>query len=115
MGALIYQWIDLLWLPLTWFIVPKKFRYYALAFTLVSMMTMRLVAEIYYAIDFPLGFTPFMQAPPQTKGLILYSIIYTLYLTLAHYSPGTREIVFFAASLTIYFMTTILCVIIMAI
>jgi hypothetical protein len=115
MGALIYQWIDFLWLPLAWFTVVPKFRLHAACFVLACLMTMRLLADIYESIGHPAGFLPFFDTPVYTRGLIFYSVIMTLYLLLAHYSPRTRPIVFFAANLSIYMMSLILCLLIMAI
>jgi len=102
MGALIYQWIDLVWLPIAWFAVHKQHRVKAVAFVLTCMLTMRTQVELMESFGFDDGFLPVMDTSLFSRGLIVYSIVTALYLVLAHYSPGTSRIVFFAASLTIY-------------
>ena len=102
MALLIYQWIDLLWLPIAWFSVHKQHRIKGIIFVLTCMVTMRTQIELMESTGYGTGIMPLMDSPLYTRGLICYSIIYALFLVLAHYSPRTRKIVFFAAAISIY-------------
>ena len=46
MGSLIYQWIDLLWLPLGFFAVAPKFRWLTLGFIAACLLMMRMQIEL---------------------------------------------------------------------
>ncbi len=102
MGALIYQWIDLVWLPIGWFAVHEQHRLKTLIFLLTCSLTMRTQIELVEMIGSDTGVLPFMETPLYSRGLIVYSIIIAFFLVLAHYSPRTSKMVFFAASLTIF-------------
>ncbi len=102
MSAFIYQWIDLIWLPIGWFAVHKRHRWYILAFLVTCLVTFRTQLELMNGIGYPTGILSLMNSPLHTRGMIIYSIIFTLFLLLAHYSPGTRGVVFLAASISIY-------------
>lgn len=113
MSQLIYQWIDLIWLPISWFAVHKQHRLKALIFILTCFITMRTQIELMYSTGFETGILPFMDTPLYTRGSIVYSIIIALFLILAHYSPRTRDVVFFAASLSIYIFAFCVSMVIM--
>lgn len=102
MTSLIYQWIDLVWLPIGWFSVHKQHRVKAMIFIITCVLTLRTQIELVESTGYDKGFLPFFDAPLYTRGLVVYSIIIALFLILAHYSPRTRKMVFFAASITIY-------------
>lgn len=104
MSGIIYQWIDLLWLPIALMAVHRKHWIYALSFIVAGAVTLRTQIELMESINYPTGFFPFFETPLYTRGLIVYSIIYALYLLLAHYSRATRPIVFFAGTLSFYFL-----------
>lgn len=113
MGTLIYQWIDLIWLPIGWFAVHKGHRWYMLAFLVTCIATLRTQTELMDGIGYPAGILHLMDSPVRTRGLITYSVIFTLFLLLAHYSRGTRGIVFLAAALSIYIFAFCLSMVIM--
>jgi hypothetical protein len=48
------------------------------------------------------------------RGEIVYGIFIIMFLVLVRYSPQTKGIIFFAASLSVYFMAFIASMVIMA-
>lgn len=102
MGAFIYQWIDLVWLPIGWFAVHKQHRVKTMAFLITCILTLRTQVELMQSFGLDTGLLPVMDTPLLSRGLIVYSIIIAFFLVLAHYSPRTSKMIFFAACLTIY-------------
>lgn len=113
MGELIYQWIDLVWLPVGWLAVHKNHRIQTAAFILTCIFTLRLQVELIELTGYDTGFLPFMDSAVYTRGLVVYGVIIALFLILAHFSPKTRSIVFFAAALSIYFFAFCVSMVIM--
>ena len=113
MGNFIYQWIDLLWIPIALFVVDKKHRVKTIAFIVTCMLTMRTQIELIEGTGFAQGFTPFFDAPMHTRGLIVYGTVIMLFLMLAHFSHRTQPIIFFAATLSIYFIAFVISMIVM--
>lgn len=109
----IYQWIDVLWLPVAWFVVHKHHRLMALAFIIICMMTMRLQIEIMTDIGRPTGILPWLDSGLFARGLVTYSLIYAVFLALAYFSKSTQAIIFFAAILSIYIFALCLSMIVM--
>lgn len=102
MGQFLYQWLDMVWLPLAWFVVAKHHRWLMIAFIIVCGMTMRTQVELMESTGFEKGMLPFLDMPLLTRGLLGYGIIIGLFLILAHFSQRTDRIVFLAASISIY-------------
>jgi hypothetical protein len=100
---LIYQWIDLLWLPLVFYAVHKQHRLLALGFLASCMLMMRLQIEIMEGIGYGNGIVGLMQSSGHTRALMVYSLAYFVFFIMAYYSPGSRPIIFFAACLAIFF------------
>ena len=105
MSALIYQWIDLIWLPISWFAVHKHHRWYTLGFVITCILTLRTQVELMNVIGYPTGILTLINSPVFDRGLIIYSIVTAIFLALAHFSPKTRIVIFFAASLSVYIFT----------
>lgn len=104
MFDLIYRWIDILWLPLVFFLVHKQHRWWAVAFVLTCMLVMRLQVEIIESTGFNFGFMGLINMHAHTRGLLIYSLFYLFFLIIAHFSPKTQGVVFMAACLAIFFM-----------
>lgn len=115
MSALLYQWIDLLWLPVGMVVVHKGQRLKTAAFMLVCILTMRAQVELMESLGGTNGFTGFWGWDSFQRGLLAYGIIFALFLLLAYFSPHTRGIVFFAATLTIYIAAFCLSMLLMVI
>ena len=110
----VYHYIDFLWLPVAWFVVPKKHRWYALAFVITGIATLRAQVELMESTGYETGFLPIMTSNVYPRGLIVWSVIIALFMVLAHFSPKTREIVFFAAALSIYILAFCFSMLLMA-
>jgi hypothetical protein len=110
---LLYHWVDLLWVPIFFFGVHKKHRWYALGFAIGTIILVHTLSEIMVSIGYPTGIISYMSSNVHSRLLITSSIIYSIFLIIAHYSPGTRGVVFMAASLTFFFLTLVISSIIM--
>lgn len=102
MGELIYQWIDLIWIPVAWFVVNERHRWYAVAFAVTCSLTLRTQAELMRSIGHETGMLHILNGDVYGRGLITYGIIVGLFLLLSHFSQGTAKIVYFAACLSVY-------------
>ncbi len=111
----ILPWIDFIWLPLAFFIVHKHQRWLALGFVFCCIFSLRLQTELLEAFGLDNGATGWVDTSAYVRGLITYSVFYVLYFLLSHYSPGTRQIVYLAASLSIYMIAFAVSMVVMAI
>lgn len=114
MADLIFQWIDILWIPAAFFSVHKTQRIKAVIFVGVCLFVMRLQIELINSTGYTTGFTPFMTSDVHHRALIIYSVFIMLFLILSYYSPHTKGIIYQMASLSIFFMAFITSMIIMA-
>jgi len=101
---MIYQWLDLIWLPIGLFVVNKDQRLWVLGFFAGCMLMMRMQVELMHATGFPTGFVNLLNSQAFDRGLVIYSVFYVLYLVMAHYSPNTKGPIFVAGSISIFFM-----------
>lgn len=111
----LYQWIDLLWLPVALVVVHKGQRLLTAIFLLVCIFSMRAQVELMESFGKPGGFTGLLSAGAFERGLVVYGIVFTLFLILAYFSPRTKGVVFLAALLTIYILSFCLSMLVMAI
>lgn len=111
---LLYDWIDFLWLPVTWFCVHRQHRWIALGFVLTCILTLRAQVELMESINFTHGIMPFMDSHVYPRGLVTYSVFFALFLVLAYFSPRTRKIIFFAAALSLYVLAFCMSMLVMA-
>lgn len=102
--GVIYQWMDIIWIPIALYIVNKDQRIWAVGFILSCMLMMRLQIEVMQDIGYERGFTNFMTSDAFDRGLVVYSVFYVAYLILAHYSPNTKGPIFIAGSISIFFL-----------
>ena len=109
----IYQWLDLVWLPVAWFVVHRNHRWMALGFILTCALTLRTQVELMKSVGFETGILPLLNGPLMARGMIAYGIAIALYLILAHFSQGTSKMIFLTASITIYIVTFCLTMILM--
>lgn len=113
MDDLIYRWIDILWLPIAFFTVHKRHRWWALGFIAGCMVMMRLQSELMEYGGYDHGILGLMTSHVFSRGLVTYSVYYMLFLIMAHYSPRTEGVVFMAACLSIFFMAMFTTVVVM--
>lgn len=102
MGALVYQWIDLLWLPVGLAVVHRGQRLMTAGFVLSCVFSLRLQLELMAVIGFSRGFFQLIEAPLYNRGLVIYAPVIALFLVLAHFSPRTHGAVFLAAAIALY-------------
>lgn len=102
MGALLYQWMGLLWIPVALALVRKFQRLKTAIFIFTCIMSLQIQVELMESLGYPHGMTGLLKWGVYERGLVVYSIVFVLFLLLAHYSPNTRGIIFFAACLSIY-------------
>lgn len=99
----ILQWIDLIWLPIGVIFVHRQHRLLAAGFFIACTIMLRMQVELMDWIGYGHGVLSFWNLHALPRGMLIYSIFYALYLILAQYSPGTKPIIFLAASITIFF------------
>jgi len=104
MDTFIHYWIDIIWVPILFFGVHKVHRWWSLGFVISTMIFMRLQAEIMTHIDYPTGIMSILESNVYSRGIVINSTFYVLFLLMAHFSSGTRGVVFMAACLSIFFM-----------
>jgi hypothetical protein len=109
----ILQYIDLIWLPVMLLVVHKKQRLMVGGLFLACALMMRLQVELIESTGFSSGFLPLLESSAQTRGFMVYSVFYMLYVILAIFSAGTKPIVFMAASITIFFAAMVVSMIVM--
>ncbi len=109
----LYQWIDIIWLPLALYIVQKQKRWLMAAFIIANMVMMRLLVELMDSIGYPAGILPLMTSPVFDRALMTYTVFNMLFIILAHYSPRTHQHVFIGAGITVFFMAAVTSTLIM--
>lgn len=103
----LYQWMDLIWLPIAFFIVHKHQRIKVFAFILTCIMTLRLQVGIMESIDMDgrdgtAGLLTWMDYHVYHRGLIVYGIFISFFLAIARFSPRSKAAVMLAAMISIY-------------
>lgn len=104
MGQTLYQWIDLLWLPIALLVTHKGHRLLAMGFVLACVLTLRMQVELMDYIGHPYGFLGILATDVYIRGLIAYGAVITLFLGLAYFSRHTTRMVFLAAALSLYIL-----------
>lgn len=99
----IYFWADAIWVPIAFFGVHKKHRWWAIAFVIASMTLIRLMSEIMMYNGYDNGIMGFLTSNVHSRGIVVSSFYYILFLIIAHFSPNTDGVVFLAACLSLFF------------
>jgi len=100
----VWNWLDVLWLPLALLIVHRGQKWKACAFVILCMTVLRLQIEIADGLGFKKGVTGLIDWPLIIRGYAVYGFFISLYLLLSYLSPFTRGAIYLAASITIFFM-----------
>lgn len=111
--SILYQWIDIIWLPLGLYVVEKQKRPLMAAFIISNMIMMRLLVELIVSTGYETGFLPFMTSHVFDRALAVYSVFYMLFLIIAHYSPKSNKHVFIGASITVFFIAGFTAILVM--
>ena len=115
MQSLLYQWMDLLWLPVGLVVSYKGQRLKTAAFVLICVFTLRMQIELMAETGHEAGFFAFLDAGPYERGLVVYGLVIAFFLTLVHFSPNTRGAIFLAAAISMYMMGFFISMLVMLI
>lgn len=110
----IYHAAGLVWLPVAWFSVHKQHRLKTMAFVATCLLTLGTQVELMQSTGYEHGFLPIMDSHVYPRGLLAYSIVIMIFLLLAHYSPRTEKVIFFAAALSVYILAFCFSMLLMA-
>ncbi len=106
MPALLYQWIDLLWLPVGLAAVHKGQRLLTLGFIGTCILMLRAQVELMEHIGYGRGFLPgLLESAVYPRGLAVYGFFIALFLLLAYLSPRTGGVIYLAAAIGIFFVS----------
>ncbi len=100
-------WLDVLWIPVALIVARKGQKIKASAFIIACMISLRLQADIIKGTGHPQGFTGFFESDIFYRGMVVYAFFILAFLGLSYISPGTRGVIYIAASLSIFFMAFI--------
>jgi hypothetical protein len=115
MSQFLLQWIDLIWLPITWFAVHREHRFYAMGYICACLFSLRLQKELLDSMDVPGGITGWIAMDPALRGLIIYGGFIVFFLITSYYSKGTGGVIYMAAALSLFVISFAVSMIAMAI
>jgi len=98
----LFQWIDLLWVPVALIVLHKGQRLASVLYILTCALTLRLQVELMDSIGFSEGILPVIDMPLYTRGLIIYSLFILIHLALSYFSPRTDRFVYMAYIISLY-------------
>lgn len=99
---ILFNHIDLLWVPVALLCLHKGQRLKAVLFVLACAFIMRLQIELMESIGYDDGFLRWIDASLYIRGLITYSLFILGFFILSSFSPRTDSFVYVAASITIF-------------
>lgn len=114
MDEFIRYWLDVIWLPILFMLVHKQHRWWTLGFGFACLIMLRMQTEIFNGIHRENGIMGVISTDVHTRAQITYSVFYILFLLMAHYSPGTKGVVFMAACIAVFFMAFVTSTLVMA-
>lgn len=100
--AVLFNHLDLLWVPVAWLCLHKGQRLKATLFVLMCAFVMRLQIELMQSIGYGNGFFRLIDTPLYIRGLVTYSLFILGLFILSYFSPKTDSFVYIAASITIF-------------
>ena len=112
--AELYKYLDFLWIPVGVLVARKHQRLFTALFIATCLLTLRLQVDLVEGTGFSTGFLPWLHSSARASGEVTYSLIIAVFLILVRYSPNVRGVIFFAASLSVYFMAFCISMVIMA-
>lgn len=107
------QWIDLIWLPLAFFVAGKSQRPAVMGFFAACMIMMRLQVELVETTGYMNGFLGLVDMSARARAIMTYSAFYAIYLVLLLFSPYSRGPVLMAASISVFFAALFTSMIVM--
>ena len=101
LAPIIYDWIDMLWLPFAFFTMERGRKLLTCGFVLSCILLLRLQVELLQQLDHPEGFFHVFESRAFTRGLVSYGVFIAFFLLIARLSPGAMKAVHTAASISI--------------
>ena len=98
----------LVWIPIAGLVVHKPQRLKAFAFAALCCLTFLLQTQLLDSVNLQQGVSHWFNTPSDIRGLIGWSVCLVAYLGLSMASPGSRGILYFAASLSIYIIACLI-------
>jgi hypothetical protein len=98
----LFQYIDLLWVPVALICGHGMQKIKATIFVLCCALMMRLQIQMMNELGYPDGFFNVWDAPLYTRGLLTYSVFILIFMILSYYSPRTNGFVYVAASISVF-------------
>jgi len=114
-GNFIVDWIDVIWLPIAYYVANKRQRPWAIAFVLLCMLSLRLQIEAIHSTGFTNGFTKIFSGDVKLRGTAVYAVFCALYMMMLHYSPRSFWSVLLSASIVVYITAFCISMLVMAI
>lgn len=111
----IIDWIDLIWLPIAFFVATKRQRKWAIMFVVLCAVTMRLQIDLIHSTGFSKGFTQLLSGDVKLRATVIYSIFCAIYLLMLHYSPRSPWAVLLSASIVVYIAAFTVSMLVMAV
>lgn len=96
----LYQWLDLLWVPLALLTMERGKRLLTVLFVLSCVLMLRLQMELLHSMGFPAGIFGLIETSLYVRGLVIYAFFIGLFMILAYFSKGGDKNVHIAASIT---------------
>lgn len=109
----VLQYIDAIWLPIVFFIAHKDHRRTAVLFVLGCMFLMRMQVELMISIGYPRGILNFSETDVFSRGILIYSLSYIIYIIFLHFSAKSDKSIMLASSLGAFFMVFFLSSVVM--
>jgi len=104
-GEMIVQWLDLVWLPVVFFLVIPRMKWVAIGFVTACILMLRMQIEVLEEFGIAKeGIRGMLTSDPFHRGLATYSVIILLYVLLTVSSKRTMTEVYLAASITIFIL-----------
>ena len=108
--------IDLIWIPLAFFVVRPRHRLVAIAFMVLCSITWRLQVDLIHFTGHTDGFVPFLwSGDVKWRAIEVYSIASALYLALLYASPRAPAIIALSAGIVLYIAAFSVSMLVMAI
>lgn len=98
----------LVWIPISGLVVHRAQRLKACIFAAACAFTFILQVELLQSLNLMQGVSRWFNSPADIRGLIGWSGCILIYLGLSMASPGSRGILYFAASLSIYIIACLI-------
>jgi hypothetical protein len=109
----IIPYLDIVWLPVAYVLVPKKKRWLSIGCILFCMLLMRMQVEFFVYGGYAYGILPILDYHIFIRGLFIYSLIYIAYIAFARLSPMTNKSLFLAASISVFFLALLVSTVLM--